>query len=257
MTKTQQPPATGQPSRNGGPAWALAAFVVILALGGLYLAFSGDDGQVVDQLPTPTTVLTPAPNPTRLTQEDYEPIEPGYYFVDSDGDLSTTAGASVIIESQGWIGSNEGVNFNSENGVSLHLHPVVEPFTPGCDRTVGAPLAAGSTAADLADGFAASGFTVREAPAPVSAFGHDGYHVVVEVPEGCEFGGDPGGTHIGGLTHIFLNEGDVIEAWIFDMEGQVAMVEALWLLPSPGITESQEEEVAELRAVIDTLVLTP
>ena len=42
-------------------------------------------------------------------------------------------------------------------------------------------MAAGSTAADLADVFAASGFTVREAPAPVSAFGQDGFHVVVEV----------------------------------------------------------------------------
>jgi hypothetical protein len=43
-------------------------------------------------------------------------------------------------------------------------------------------MPAGSTAADLADGFAGGGLTVRVAPAPVSAFGHDGHHVAIEVP---------------------------------------------------------------------------
>ena len=70
-------------------------------------------------------------------------------------------------------------------------------------------MPAGSTAADLADGFAASGFNVREAPAPVTAFGYDGYHVVVEVPEGCN-----GGGYGSGNTNILLHPGDVVEAWI-------------------------------------------
>jgi hypothetical protein len=52
------PPRVGR-----GLAWAVAAFAVVLAVGGLYLAFSGGDGQVVDQttVPTPTTVLEPEP----------------------------------------------------------------------------------------------------------------------------------------------------------------------------------------------------
>jgi hypothetical protein len=54
MTKTQQAPATGQPSRNRGPAWALAAFVIVLAVGGLYLAFADDSGVVADNPPPPT-----------------------------------------------------------------------------------------------------------------------------------------------------------------------------------------------------------
>jgi hypothetical protein len=190
-------------------------------------------------------------NATPLTQEEYEPIEPGAYFVDADGDPSTTAGATFLIETEGWIGSKEGVNFNGMNGVSphtLHLKLFEEPFTPVCGLsgvTAGVPLPAGSTAADLVDGFAASGFTVLEAPAPVSAFGHDGYHVVVEVPEGCQFGGE-------GTPHIWVYPGDVIEVWSFDMDGSIAMVEALWLT-EPTL----EEDLAVLRAVIDTLVLTP
>jgi hypothetical protein len=41
-----------------GLAWAAAAFVVILAMGGLYFAFSGGDGQVVDQRTVPSTTTT-------------------------------------------------------------------------------------------------------------------------------------------------------------------------------------------------------
>ena len=47
-----------------GIGWAVAAFVVVvLAVGGMYYAFRGSDGQVVDQttVPTPTTILAPEP----------------------------------------------------------------------------------------------------------------------------------------------------------------------------------------------------
>lgn len=257
MTKTQQPPTTGQPSRFKGPGWALAAFVVILAVGGLYFAFSGDDGQVVDQttVPTPTTVLTPAPNPTRLPEAGQEPIgplDPGAYFVDADTDPSTTAGGTFLIEGPGWMGSTEGVYRQNLNEIWLHVHQLDGQYAtaPTCERTGAANMPAGSTAADLADRFAASGFTVREAPASVSAFGHDGYHVVIEVPEGCD-------SAVGWQWNIFLQPGNVMEAWIFDIDGHIVIVEAMWLAESPGITESPEEDLAELRAVIDTLVLTP
>ena len=58
MTKTDQPVTTKSPGPGRGLAWAVAAFAVILATGGLYFAFRGDDGQMVDQttLPTPTTI---------------------------------------------------------------------------------------------------------------------------------------------------------------------------------------------------------
>ena len=44
----------------------------------------------------------------------------------------------------------------------------------------------------------------------------------------------------------------MIEVWSFDMDGSIAMVEALWLT-KPTL----KEHLAVLRAVIDTLVLTP
>ncbi|MGH8949314.1 MAG: hypothetical protein ACRDXF_10695 [Acidimicrobiia bacterium] len=235
---------TQTPSPGRGFAWAVAAFAVVLATGGLYFAFNGDDGQVVDQttVPTPTTVASSAPNATRLPERLQEPIGelgPGVYFLNTDGDSSATTHATFVIEGPGWRGSSEGV---SKGALSLHLHQTDEPSAPGCGATNG--MAAGSTAADLADGFAATDLTVREAPAPVSAFGHDGYHAVIEVPTGCAFA-------VGWQWNLFLRPGDVMEAWIFDIDGEIVLVEAMWR------TESQDPSLAELRAIVDTLVLTP
>ena len=212
-----------------GVAWAVAAFIV-LTVGGMYLAFGGEDGRVVDQptVPTPTTVLTPAPNPTRLPevgQEPVGPLAPGAYVV-VDRDPSTRTRGTFLIEGPGWMGSDEGIS--RQNGVSLHLHQVDEPVPPGCEWAVN-PMPAGSTAADLADGFAVSGFTVRDAPAPVSAFGHDGYHVVVEVPGGCN-----GGGYGSGHTNILLHPGDVVEAWIFDIDGHIVVDRGIVADKVPG-----------------------
>jgi hypothetical protein len=42
-----------------------------------------------------------------------------------------------------------------------------------------------------------------------------------------------------------------VEHWFLDVEGTAVMVEAFWFPSSP------EEDVAELRNVINTLVITP
>jgi Tol biopolymer transport system component len=58
MTKTDQLVTSKGPGPGRGFGWAVAAFVAILALGGIYLAFGEDDGEVVDQdiFPVPTTI---------------------------------------------------------------------------------------------------------------------------------------------------------------------------------------------------------
>jgi hypothetical protein len=63
------------PGPGRGFAWAVAAFVVVLAIGGLYFAFSGDDGQVVDQTTVPTPTTVPSPEPETMT--DLETFEAG------------------------------------------------------------------------------------------------------------------------------------------------------------------------------------
>jgi hypothetical protein len=84
MTKTQQPPTTKQRSRNLGAAWGVAAFVVILAAAGLYLALSGDSdqGEVADIPPPPATVP-----PDVETMTDLEVVEAGVAaFYSGDGE---------------------------------------------------------------------------------------------------------------------------------------------------------------------------
>jgi hypothetical protein len=89
MTKTDQPVMTKSPGPGRGLAWALAAFAVVLAIGGLYFAFSGSDGQVVDQTTVPTPTTAPAPEPETMT--DLETIEAGAAALYS-GDAATAAG---------------------------------------------------------------------------------------------------------------------------------------------------------------------
>jgi hypothetical protein len=72
MTKTQQSPTTSRPSRYRGPVWGVAAFVAVIAVAALYVAFAGDPDQVADTAPTPTTV---APDVESMT--DLEVIEAG------------------------------------------------------------------------------------------------------------------------------------------------------------------------------------
>lgn len=123
MTKTELPPETGQASRFRGPASAVAAFVVILAVGGLlYLAFSGDDGQVADQ----TTVLFAEIAPGEMVDLPGAPIggrgEPAAVWT----------GTEMIV--WGGFGSSEeqyfddGAAFNLANGTWRVIAPA--PISP-------------------------------------------------------------------------------------------------------------------------------
>jgi hypothetical protein len=121
-----------------------------------------------------------------------------------------------------------------------------------CDGGALAP--AGTSAKALADQFAAmSGVITREALTPVSAFGRDGYHLVLEVPGNCP-NDRPGGWSSPAFFHTdrTYGDGNSVEYWFLDMEGTPVMVEATQWSSDPT-----EEEVAELRAVLDTLVITP
>ncbi len=134
--------------------------------------------------------------------------------------------------------------------IGLMIVEVDQVWSPACGGT-GTPQPAGTTAEDLANQFAAAGFTVQEAVSPVSAFGQTGYHLMVDVPAECT-----GGTHMvwEGPTfgrYYHEPEGGVEEYWFLDVEGTPVMVEASWA------RQTGEEDVAELQAVLDTLVITP
>lgn len=70
-TKTLHSSKINQLSRHWRPVWAVVAFIAVLAVGGVYLAFSSDEDQVADN-PPPTTVA-----PDVETMTDLEVIQAG------------------------------------------------------------------------------------------------------------------------------------------------------------------------------------
>lgn len=134
--------------------------------------------------------------------------------------------------------------------VSLLVVEVDRVWEAPCDGGVSAP--AGTTAKALGDQFAAMpDFITREGLTPVSAFGRDGYHLVLEVPGGCTGGSSSVWTSPVWGERYYEAEGQIVEYWFLDVEGTTVMVEA------NRVPESSEEDVAELRAALDSLVITP
>lgn len=232
-------------NRRRGPLVGIAAAALIL-VAGLVFFLTRDN----------TPVAEPAPNATEISRAlDEPPLAPGPYFVDTDGDDASSLRGTFVIEDSGWTAVPSGAVKDREDQeyVMLLVVEVDEVYTPVCPMSGNGPVAAGSTALDLANQFAASGFAVLEPLAPVSAFGHEGHHLVREVPEGCA--GDPpkawAWTGGGWDGRYYQAVGQVVEDWFLDVGGTPVMVEATWF---PG---SLEEDVAELQAVLDSLVITP
>jgi hypothetical protein len=237
----------GGKNRLRGPLVGIAAAAVILVAGALFLLTRDS-----------TPVAEPAPNATQLPGE-FEPIEPGPYYVDTDGNEETSTRGTFVIENSGWGAIEVGAMRAPEDVddglyVSLFVVELERVWESPCDG--GAPLSPGTTAKALGDQFAAmSGFTTREALTSVSAFGRDGYHLVLEVPGGCNSGQQVVWTGSVWGDRNYQAEGQIVEYWFLDVEGTTVLVEAT------RPPESSEAIAADLKAdldtVLDTLVITP
>jgi hypothetical protein len=232
----------GPQSRRRGLLVGAAVAAAILIGGAIFVMTRSDP-----------PVAEPAPNATRLPDEVTTPLAPGTYFADADEDAETTLGGTFVIAGNGWsslaTGAIKQVPVGDGSYVSLLVVEVDRVWSQGCQG--GVPEPAATSAEALAEQFVTPGMTTREALTPVSAFGHDGYHLVLEVPAGCDNAEGilwAGGSYPGRFYHA---EGQVVEYWFLDIDGIPVMVEASWMAHSP------EEDVAELRSVIDSLVITP
>jgi hypothetical protein len=226
-----------------GPKIGIAAAVVVLMVGVIYTLTNRDP------------VATPAPNAVALPGV-FEPIGPGAYFADTDDDEETTTRGTFVIEGNGWESLEAGVwkeTFADDEAsyVSLFVVEVDQVWESPCDGGTAAVPSA-TTAKALGDQFAAMpGFTTLEGLAPISAFGHDGYHLVLEVPAGCNAGEQSVWSGGAWGERYYQAEGQIVEYWFLDVEGTPVMVEA------NSFPESFEGDVAEFRAVLDTLVISP
>lgn len=87
MTKTDERVEEKRAGIGRGLGWAVAAFIAVLAVAGVYLAVGGGDGEVVDQPPSPT-VVEETPEVEAMT--DVEIVEAGLAAWFS-GDAATVA----------------------------------------------------------------------------------------------------------------------------------------------------------------------
>jgi hypothetical protein len=227
-------------NRWRGPLIGIAVAALIL-VAGLVFMLTRDD----------TPVAEPAPNATQMPAEDIDaPLPPGAYYIDTDGDQASSLRGTFVIEGDGWTSVPSGARKNvGDDFVALMVAEVDQVWSPVCETPD--PMAASKTAAGLANQIATNGFTVREALAPVTAFGYEGQHVVLEVPDGCA-GSDHSVWEGPVFGRYYVPSGRIVEYWFLDVEGTPVMVEADW---NPAA--SPEEDVAEVRTILDTLVITP
>ena len=137
MTKTEESAKTPAPGPRRGLAWAWRHSSSSSTMGGLYFAFNGDDGQVVDQTtmptPTPTTVLEPEPATTnvpeavKLTGALPVDLEPGTYWIDHDADSATSLRVEFTLAEPGW-GPFVGVNKSGPTDASGYVAASSSPL---------------------------------------------------------------------------------------------------------------------------------
>lgn len=190
---------------------------------------------------------------------EFQPIEPGDYFLNLFGPESPNESLRVdfSIESPGWnswVGTYK--EAAEDQSVILTVASPTEVVVDPChDQTWRSP---GTAAADFASALAAlPGMTLVTPPSPVTAFGHPGQHLVIEVSPagfvGCTAGEFYGwrAAEIAGpeneLTRRYQGPGQRLEIWVLDVEGKPVLIEKATFSLSPAA------DVAELDALLESI----
>jgi hypothetical protein len=222
-----------------------------------------------------TTLTTAAPTTTALTTAStvssteatavtpfMSKLEPGTYSVDPDGRPDTIMTVEFTVTEPGWSpfrGPFKPGPANALDYVAVKFVTITDVASPACNSTAWVP--AGNTAEDQASGLAEIGdFVIQSAPTAVTAYGYDGYHLVLEVPDlgyepghgflGCDdgyFDGYEGPT----ISRYYQGPHQVVEFWALDVEGAPLLIEATWFPESPA------EDVAQLQAILDSVLIRP
>jgi hypothetical protein len=232
------------PGPGRGIAWGIAGLAVILTIFGLYFAFNGDDGQVVDQttVPTPTTVLVPEPETVIIPW----------------GGPGPRAHLTVMLPdgwevNDGWVVKGD-MEFRADR-MRLGASVVANIYSEPCNSTLLDPPV-GPTVDDLATAFADAWGRNATTPTEVTLDGFVGKQMVLTVPVDVDFA-DCVSEHYmawrdtGGGDRSFQGPGQIQESWIIDVEGERLLIEASYF---PEITS---ENRAELQQVIKSIQIEP
>jgi hypothetical protein len=255
MQTDDRPTVAGRNNWRGALIGLAAATVILL--GGLVY--------YLNRQATPE-VAEPAPNAADLPGFRME-IDPGAYYTDADGAGPSTVRGTFVIEDDGWASLEAGAMYHyrsdAETYVALIVSRIDDVASPGCDDTEW--VAAADTVEEVAGQFATlPGLAIRQAVAPIVAFGYEGYYMAARVPSDIEPDSGIGGSHPpcgdgyfqvwrGPVwqDRLYQAPNQMLEFWFLDVDGTPILVEA------SSFRTSSEQDLAALQSVLDTLVITP
>ena len=225
-------------------------------------------------IPSPTAPGDPSPTPTVqdiMELEPFAPLEPGTYFIDPDLDPSTPLRVVYEVPVEGWSMWIGATKFAEDGHVMVSITTVTNLVSDGCRDHSWAHPPVGPSVNDLAAALAdLLPFRVTSPPKDVTIYGYRGKHLELTVPdlpvkgEGDDrrFTRCAEGTLKSWVAAVDTEPGDAFygyngepgrteEFWILDVDGTRLMIEANWSPASP------REDVAEMRAILDSIRIEP
>jgi hypothetical protein len=267
---------TGSRRRRSPGMWLIAAAAVVtLAVVGALLVSDGDDegkqlGTAATTAPTQATNRTVPPDASpRAVPEstEFDPLEPGTYFIDPDGDPITPLRVVFDIHADGWTTWLGTVKFGGGGHVVLTVTTISNLVEDGCRNQVPANPAVGPSVDDLATALSQlAPFKVTSPPTDITVLGYRGKHVELTVPDLAVSGEaftdcfdrelhswfspihDDGRNSFYGYN---AEPGRTEEFFILDVEGTRLV---LSINKSPA---SPPEDVAEVEAIFDSIRIEP
>lgn len=195
-----------------------------------------------------------------------EPIDSGTYFMDPDLDPSTPLRVVYEIPAEGWSQWAGTVKFGDKGHVAVSIITVKNLVSDGCRNHSHADPPIGPTVDDLATALAdLAPFQLTSPPKDVTAYGYDGKHLELTVPEleidesrdDRRFSECSGGqikswvaafdTAPGDAFYGYTDSGYTEEFWILDVEGTRLVIAAERSASSP------QNDLDELLVILDAI----
>jgi hypothetical protein len=220
-----------------------------------------------------TTAPSPSDSPRDVADvpADFAPLEPGAYYVQPE---NIPVRVVFTVPAEGWIAWIGTAKPEQPPGpenryVGMSIVNVTNLVVDGCTDHRAADPPVGPTVNDLAEALASlRPFVVTKPPSDVTTYGYHGQYLELVVPEmRNEAGGEAGAGLFPDCTESRLKSwigpplsyaywgytepGQHEEFWILDVEDSRLVIEASWSPDSPS------EDIAELRAVLDSIVIQP
>ena len=241
------------------------AVALVVALAGC----APSPGTADEAASPPTGISEPSPTPTVrdiIEVEDFAILEPGAYSIDPDSDPSTPLRVVYEVPFDGWYKWIGAAKSAGDGHVGVGITTVTNLVSHGCRDHERADPPVGPTVDDLATALSdLAPFEVTSPPRDVSIYGYRGKHLQWRVPDmpveesaddldfvRCTRGNLKSWiSPAWGPYYGYTGPGYTEEFWILDAEGTRLMIVA------KRSADSSPEDLAELRAVLDSIRIEP